>query len=617
VKRGKSGVNGLLTVFLLIVMLFGCSFVFAGDSAMDLVPADCLFYAQLNGLNKTLGEVDKFAAGVSPIPLSATMLVRGKLAQLLGNPALDGLDTAGTFAVYAKVPGRAIDDPTEIFTVILPISDYAAFLSSSNVGEPDAKGVSVLESVGGFIAKVNDSYAMLTPPGSYVRFIGQKELVGTGESLGSSLDASLKSQASSTPVWAYGNIAQVNATFGEQLKEGLQKMREEMAYEMANSPEEMPFDVLGMMGSYFDLIEQFLAEADYVTVGLTPKADVVKVSTMFSAKAGTEMAELLDVEGEPAGNKYINYIPNGSCLSMSGHFPAELNNKAMSWLFDLLGSTSPESEQWIKEYCDNYAKVMGGNFMSSFYGVPGKTPPFRADYIYELKEKGSFLKVMKGNEELFTKTSLGEMYEKMGLKMDFAVEENVDKYQGIDISSLKLSFDFPEVDSSADDDMQAQIQAMQAQMISKMYGDGLNYYLAELDGYGLMTISSDITDLHKLVDQVKAGPGTISSEMASASDVIGGADNYDMIMTLNAVRLYNMVAGMLPTPVPLQPLQIDSKSNIVMAGKIDDGKVQFDMAVPKAHVTEVMQGVQVIMMQSMMMQQQIQQEMQEAEAVDD
>jgi hypothetical protein len=62
-----------------------------------------------------------------------------------------------------------------------------------------------------------------------------------------------------------------------------------------------------------------------------------------------------------------------------------------------------------------------------------------------------------------------------------------------------------------------------------------------------------------------------------------GAD--DFFGTLNVVRMLKMISGMVPLPIP--DISAESKSNIAFGGKIGEGKAVLKVAVPKAHIKEV------------------------------
>jgi len=58
--------------------------------------------------------------------------------------------------------------------------------------------------------------------------------------------------------------------------------------------------------------------------------------------------------------------------------------------------------------------------------------------------------------------------------------------------------------------------------------------------------------------------------------------------------------AMMPIPMPQPSFQ--TKSNLVLAGSVDKGKGTLHVALPKEHLTEIIQAVQQIMMQQMQQQ---------------
>ena len=59
------------------------------DELLRVVPAESLFCARVNNFDYTLSRIDQFLAGVSPVPMATSMLVRMQLAQLFGQLSRD------------------------------------------------------------------------------------------------------------------------------------------------------------------------------------------------------------------------------------------------------------------------------------------------------------------------------------------------------------------------------------------------------------------------------------------------------------------------------------------------------------------------------------------------
>ena len=137
----------------------------------------------------------------------------------------------------------------------------------------------------------------------------------------------------------------------------------------------------------------------------------------------------------------------------------------------------------------------------------------------------------------------------------------------------------------------------QAQMITSMYGDGFDYRWGMVDGLFACAVSGDVNStIRELIDQVKAdSPKQIGAEMKTALSLLPEAGKADFIITFNALRLFNFATSMVPIPIP--PMDVQTKSNIVIAGRAADGRMVVNMAVPKQHLIEIMSAF-------MMMQQQ-------------
>ena len=105
--------------------------------------------------------------------------------------------------------------------------------------------------------------------------------------------------------------------------------------------------------------------------------------------------------------------------------------------------------------------------------------------------------------------------------------------------------------------------------------------------------------IRQMIDGVRAGKGKrVQSEFKAALALLPGADKADLFVTLNAVRLFALVAEQAPGRLPKVELP-PSKSHLIMAGRVGDGKASMDLVLPKAHMVEIMGLVQRLMMRKM------------------
>lgn len=85
--------------FLTMLLLVNAAALGADNELLKIVPADSLFYLQVNNFDYTLSQTDQFLSGTLPIPMGVQMSLRMGLAHILGNPSLEGVNTSGSFAV--------------------------------------------------------------------------------------------------------------------------------------------------------------------------------------------------------------------------------------------------------------------------------------------------------------------------------------------------------------------------------------------------------------------------------------------------------------------------------------------------------------------------------------
>jgi hypothetical protein len=111
----------------------------SGDGLLEMIPAKCLFCVRVNNLDQTLAQIDQFLTGISPIGLA--MPVRAFFANVLGNPQLNGVNMAGSFAVFGPLPNSETGGFS--FGILVPVTDYKQFTETNpNVSKPDADGIS-------------------------------------------------------------------------------------------------------------------------------------------------------------------------------------------------------------------------------------------------------------------------------------------------------------------------------------------------------------------------------------------------------------------------------------------------------------------------------------------
>jgi len=564
-----------------------------------MIPADCLFCVRINNLDQALGQLDQFLLGVSPMNLG--MMAKMQLGQVLGNASLAGLKTDGTFVVFGTMPSDAkgLEALAQGLSILVPISDYGQFTASSpKIGKPDPNGVSALEGMPAYVTNLG-GFALVGPSASAGGLAGTAKSLkaGPAKSLAGVLDAGEAAAATKEPLWIYGNIQVLAKVLGPGVADKIRQAGEKMGKMQAGATPGM--DTKAVFDIYANLADTLLKETKSVAITITPKPTVLVVSTTVAALPGTSMADLL-TKSTPSGTKAWNllgYLEDGAMMNGAACIdPAcliKFNEKTLDLLASMGGKkASDEDVKRIKAIADDMAAALGKEV--AFSATPQAKGLFAAKYVFEVKDQGRWQKVFDRMTELFTGPgAIASFYDAMGIKMAFTIQHGAATYQGVTLDSAKLTFSFKDPNST------------QAQMLQKMYGEGFDYRMATVDRLGLMVIGNDAdANIRKLIDQVKAGgPKETSSEIKTALELLPEAKNADMICTLNYLRAFSaMVPAMMPMPMP--PVSFQSKSNLVFAGTLDKGRANVLVALPKEHLTEIVQAVQQMMMTMQQQQQQ-------------
>ena len=588
---------GSLVLFIFAGTLFAQSP--ADSELLKMIPAKTLFCVRVNNFDYTLNQIDQFLAGASPMPMGVSMLARMQLANLLGSPQLTGLNTNGSFAVFgATMPGETMQNNAipDIFVGILaPVTDYKQFIEgNTNCTEGDEKGISKITMNGTpvMLAAKAGNYSLMSWANDYDKLVTMTKAISATGSAGLSgiLDAAETKQAQTEPIWAYGNMQQVSGTFGPMISAKLEEITTTMKSVEANQPGTSPAGVQNIMNMYASILEALMKETKSVSIAINPKPDVLNITETISAVPGTDMAKMLTADTSPRReNTLLTYLEDGAMANFGAtintSFWKKLNVMSIDF-FAMMGGDVMNKEDIaeFKTLAANITDCLDGPIAYSISNDAKNKPPFTLKYVIAVKDEKQFNQLIEKATDIMTASGLMDIYKSLGIETSFIMKRNVDSYKGISISSAKLSM------KSTDNN------SPQAQMITSMYGDGLDYRWGMVDGLFACAVSGEVdSTIRELIDQVKAdSPKQIGAEMKAALSLLPEADKADFVATFNVLRLFNMATSMVPMPIP--PMNVETKSNIVIAARAADGRMVVNVAVPKQHLVEIM-SVFMMMMQ--------------------
>ena len=572
-------------------------------SVLDLIPAKSLFVVRINEFEQTLDQVDKFLTGISPMGLQ--MLVRAKLGEVLGSPALPGVDLQGSFAAFgvaSEASTGAGAMPEVHLGVLIPVSNYEAFIEENpNCAPPDENGVSAISTPGqgqagkpGLITIGVGSHALVTMGKLYPQVLRYKEQLGIGtdtsrrmNSIAKHLNAADSRTEQQAPVWMYGNVQQVSKVFKPLVQTKFAEMKVEMAKAMKENPQGSTMDVGLIFDMYGAVLELLMDQTQSLALAIHPQPDVLRFSQTITVVPGSDLAGMLvkDSTGQP--NRLMGFAQDGAAMSFAGSLGdswKRLYVKGIDVASGLLGEEMSEKKATqLKQMVTDMFDALEGPVAGTFSIDAKNGPLFDMKYVFGVKDVNSFRALLEESADLFNESGFADMYKGMGIEMDYSVKVGASTYRGITIDSARLTMKSTQPKSPA------------GISIDEMYRGGIEYRWAVVDKLCALSAGGDAeAQTHQMIDQIKTGNlPKMGSEMQAAFSMLPGAEEADFVLTYNYVRLLNMVAAFAKTPGEGEEgekapyLNVVTTSHLCVAGWGGENQARFDIAVPKQHVQEI------------------------------
>jgi hypothetical protein len=580
----------------------------AGDKLLQIIPAESLFCVRVNNFEYTLNTIDQFLMGVSPMPMGFSILARTQLAKVLGSPELNGVNMAGNFAAFAALTGKQTEtNPIlNIFVaVLIPVTDFQQLITSNpNCGPTDANGVSKI-TITDTSGKSNtmltaqlDGYALISSANNYDKLITIAKSISTAKpsGLASVLDAAETKPAMNEPLWAYGNVQLASKTFGPLVFGQLEKIKT-MMEGMKSSGQGPMGNPAAVMNMYTKLLELLMKEMQSLSLTVKPAPNACNLTISASAVAGTDMANMLVADASAdQENKLLGYLEDGAAMNlafkMNKTFWNQLNNKGIDIIAAVADTnTTAENITKLKTLAADSLSAIGNSMVCSFSTNTETKPPFAAKYVIDVNDQKTFDRVMEEAAEMMNSGPLADLNKSMGMETSYTIQRAVDIYKGVSIDSARLVMKSTEPNSP------------QGQMLDKMYGGGIEYRwgMVKVAGLCACVIGGDANSaIHQLIDEVKASrqkpmQQQLADEVKAALELLPQANKADFVGTYNFLRLLKMTTAMAPVPIP--QMDIQTKSNVAFSGKIGNGRMTMDIALPKEHLTEIVAAVQTMKLQ--------------------
>ncbi len=578
----------------------------AKDPLLDMLPADTLFCVRINQFNTSLGKMDQYLTGASPLPFSLAMLAGMQMAGIVGDPMLTGIDREGTFAAV----GMELDDKTIDMSIVVPMTDYEAFIKNNpNCKPSDTAGATLLAAqnspVGALLMMPlpGGKYALVNSEDSADALVSlHTKLTAKTTALSASLDAGQTAQAAAAPLWAYLNVARLYALYGDMLIEAMETAMAEMPEQTAG---EQALEMNRQMAAA--MIKILFGQADSLTLALTPEPAILSLEKVFTAKKGTDLAALLTADPNAAKEFTLaGFASDSDAVNMVAKLNRPMLEKLNPLMLDIIKKAMAEKwtdadAQLLAALADKSLKAMGKEMFVSFSYGAGQ-PPFAMrqtvyvntpDFVKQTADEGVAI--------------ANKLYTAMGLPMTLAITPDEESYMNTTIS--KVAVTLGNTDEPA------------AQAIAQMYGkDGLSYYTAQKDDLLFVTLAPNAKESIKaMIDapQDKPAAGDLQKAMTILGDT---AQKADLVAGVNYLKLAKGFMGMADqmsqtmgegqTPPMLaamaSAMDVPTQSCMAAAATAADGKITARLMLPKQHLSEIMNAVMKV--QQLMIQQQMQEQ---------
>ncbi len=535
----------------------------ASTDPLSVIPADSLFCLRINKVSTTLGQVDQFLTGVSPVPMSVSLLAPMQLGKLLGSAEPKGINMAGDFAVFGLLPGGEQPNPSQI-GVLVPVTDYDQFAKGNpNVAPPDAQGIlRIGEGEQKMFAAVKvGSFALVTAASNQQALLEMKEWTsGAGVTpLSQRLTPDELKRSSSSPVWAYANVQTASKMFGPMIQAKLQEARKGMeAAQKQGQP--MPGQMGAMMDMSAGMLNVLMQGTQFASLSLDPSATAIRAGFAMAAVPNSEMANALQGSSGAPDQKFLQYLENGAIMNLvTAIDPASwnrLNNLYIDLMAKFLGK-DPASEEVrnLKKLTTDATNAFTGSLAASFSADLNAKSPFRLREVVGVKDPQAFYRVLDEMPKMLQSGLVVDLMKNFGMKFTFELKRKAETYKDVPIDAIKLGIQMTDVNSP------------EGKMLASMYGQGMEGRFAIVNNLLLYTVGQDAGPaVQKLIDQVKGG-GTqpVPSEVQAAMQLIPGSEKAGFFATYNYLRVLQMATAMMPIPIPKTPVQ--SQSNIAIAGR--------------------------------------------------
>jgi hypothetical protein len=317
-RQVRAGSKRSLIVTATVIIINFVSSIQAAETAqndllMNTLPQDCMVCLRINNFNESLGKLDSYLAGASPIPMSLAMVVNMQLGAMIGDPMLSGIDMKGDFAAFAVMPDESQTKPS--VGVLVPIDNYTEFVTTNPNCKQIEDSLTLLVSpnsqVGNLLlTAAGEKYALVVPETEKATLPSLQKALANEAKLSKRLSPAQANEATTAPVWGFVDIAGLYAKYNQQATAMLGMAQQGMT--ATAGPAEMMEFQFKMLSEMF---KEFGNDLDSATLSLAPESTVLSMDMGLRAKDNSELAKMLTATAQTNGYELISYLDDNNAVN--------------------------------------------------------------------------------------------------------------------------------------------------------------------------------------------------------------------------------------------------------------------------------------------------------------
>jgi hypothetical protein len=573
------------------------------DALLNIIQDDLLFALRVNNLTGTTDNVDTYITGVSPVPMSVTMLIKMQLGHLFGDPSLSGFNLAGDFMVVGLQPKGSVKQPEIV--VFAAVDNYDDFVKNHPNCTIDNNVYAVINTAATnktplFLAKSPSEKFMIVAKDSEILLPYLDKLKNKAtKKLATSLNKYQGNEAVNAPIWLYANINALCTHFKNEIQQSIEMASDANRVAMVNMPKESTNMLAFFMKLYSGVIKTLSTESDSITVAITPTANLFSTNVVYQARVNTKMARMLIPNTNKTTFAFSQCFDNNKAINGFIKINDVGWQKFYQRFFDFINqsATSEKDKEVIKNVrhiTSNGLAALGESVAYSF-NYASKPPYIDMTKIVAINDQAAFRRLIT---EVTTVTS--DLYKVLGFQGDLQYKPAIEKYKGVEIDQIITNVKMSDFGNTP----------------LKYSGEG-TYTMALINDKLFITTGERATeDLKNMIDAKESN--TPTGDIKLALDMLGADATKDMVQSINVikmakgyVKMTSAIAGEMPqgenmfAPMLeiINAVDIPTQSCIGIGTTIDHGQVRFKIAIPKRHLSEIATAViqiqQKIMMQQM------------------